>query len=151
MKKNILIITALFFVKINYAQNNTWNTLLDDIKVRYIYSPKYKGYISKPKFGDKLLALDGKVITLRGFFLPTDLTGKVFILSYNPSNMCFFCNGAGIESIIELYPKEDEIRLFKRLETDDYFEVKGRLRLNADDFDHLIYILDEADFIKEIR
>ena len=91
--------------------------------------------------------MNGQNITLRGFFMPVDMTSNVYVLSYNPTNMCFFCNGAGIETIVELNPKQEDLRNFKRLEADNYFEVKGRLRLNADDYEHLIYILDEVEFL----
>ncbi len=154
MKKIRFVFVLLFFVPAVYSQgdqkNNLWDIILNDVKVRYAYSLKYDALLPKPRFGKKIKALEGEVVTLQGFFLPLDITGDIFVLSYNPSKMCFFCAGAGIESIIELNPKEDEIRRFKRLKTDSYFEVKGRLRLNAADYEHLIYILDEVEFIKLI-
>lgn len=152
--KNISIIVLLFFVQQLYfqgTQKNPWNALLGDVKVKYAFSLKYKGYMHKPKFGDKLQALDGKVITLRGFMLPADIKDEVFILSHNPSSSCYFCNGAGIESIVELRPPDDELRHFRRLKTDNYIEVKGRLRLNAKDYEHLIYILDDAEYVRLIK
>lgn len=155
MRKIKFIFALLFFVQITNAQNKetstTWDTLLNDVKVRYIYSVKYDALISKPKFGAQLQALNGQSITLRGFFMPIDMTGDLFVLSYNPSNMCFFCNGAGIESIVELNPAEDETKHFTKLKTDNYFEVEGTLRLNADDYDHLIYILDDVEFVELIK
>jgi hypothetical protein len=73
--------------------------------------------------------------------MPVYLTGNVYVISFTPSNMCFFCNGAGIESIVELNTKEDSRKSFMKLKTDDYIEVKGRLRLNTDDYEHAIYIM----------
>ena len=160
--KHIFLLLFLLFVflqlkhahtsfKPKVEKGSTWDILLNDVKVKYRYSVKYNALLPKPKFGSKLQAMNGKVITIRGFSLPVDMTGNVFVLSYNPSNMCFFCNGAGIESIIELNPEKDGLWRFKRLKTDNYYEVKGKLRLNVDDYDHLIYILDEAEFVQLIK
>lgn len=146
----ILLFSAQFVFALGNEKENVWNTLLNDVKIKYAYSIKYNGLLPKPKFGKKLQALDGQIITIAGFFMPVDMTGDVFVLSYNPSNMCFFCNGAGIESIIELNPKEKWEARFNRLKTDNYFEVKGRLKLNAKDFEHLIYILDDVEFVRLI-
>jgi hypothetical protein len=148
------LIVLLFFSRQSYAQDSQkeiWSTLLYDVTIKYRYSIEYNAFMPKIKFGDKLKAMDGKKITLHGFYLPTDLTGMIFILSYAPSKMCFFCSGAGIESIVELNPKEEEKKKFEKLKTDNYFEVTGKLRLNADDNNHLIYILDDAEFIKIIQ
>ncbi len=128
-----------------------WNTLLSDIKVRYGYSMTYETVLPKPKFGKVLKELDGKEISIRGYFLPVDMTGDVFVLSYMPSNMCFFCSGAGIESIIELLPADEANNKFKDLKTDNYFEAKGTLKLNANNYEHLVYILTDAEFVKVIK
>lgn len=52
---------------------------------------------------------------------------------------CFFCGGAGPETIIEV--------IFKKkppFKTDQIVEITGILELNADDVDHCNYILKEA-------
>jgi hypothetical protein len=156
MKKGLLI---LYFTLISilhlHAQSLTnekmWGLLLTDVKIRYSYSLKYDALFPKPKFGKELKKYNGQIITLRGFFLPVDITGNVFVLSYNPMNMCFFCTGDGLQTIVELNPLPAHLRRFSRLKTDNYFEVKGKLKLNADNYEHLIYILDEVEFVKLIR
>lgn len=107
--------------------------------------------LPKPKFGKELKKLQGQTISVKGFFLPLDITGNVFVLSYNPMNMCFFCTGDGLQTIIELNVLPEHFKKFKRLKTDDYFEVKGKLKLNSNDYKHLIYILDEVEFVKLIK
>lgn len=39
----------------------------------------------------------------------------------------------------------------KKLKTDDYIAIKGKLRLNNTDEEHLIYIVDDVEFIKRIK
>lgn len=128
--------------------DKTWDVLLNDVKMRYRYSIEYNAFVSVPRFGSRLQEMDGQEITLRGFFLPADVTGEAFVLSYVPMQMCFFCAGAGIESVVELHSIVTHQIRFRRLNTDDFIEVRGRLRLNRDDIDHLIYILEDAQLVK---
>jgi hypothetical protein len=135
----------------NISNDKVWDLLLNDVKIKYFYSLKYDALLPKPKFGEELKKLNGQSVTLRGFFLPVDITGNVFVLSYNPMNMCFFCTGDGLQTIIELNVMPEHLQRFKRLKTDNYFEVKGKLKLNADNYEHLIYILDNVEFVKLIK
>ena len=135
----------------NLTSDKVWNLLLKDVKIRYIYSLKYDAILPKPKFGKELKKLNGQTITIQGFFLPVHITGNIFVLSYNPMNMCFFCTGDGLQTIIELNVLPEHLKKFKRLRTDNYFQVKGKLRLNTDTSEHLIYILDEVEFVKLIK
>lgn len=131
--------------------NNVWKILLNDVKIKYVYAINYDTYLPRPKFGDELKKLDGKEITVNGFFLPVDVTGSVFVISYNPMNMCFFCTGSGIETIIEVNAKDEHINKFKRLKTDNYIKIKGVLKLNKDDYEHLVYILNNVELLEIIK
>lgn len=148
---SFFIITSFSVNAQNISNDKVWDLLLNDVKIKYFYSLKYDALLPKPKFGKKLKMLNGQSITLRGFFLPVDITGNVFVLSYNPMNMCFFCTGDGLQTIIELNVLPEQLHRFKRLKTDNYFEVKGKLKLNADNYEHLIYILDDVEFVKLIK
>ncbi len=154
-KKLFLLLVFILTISSLSAQSLTndkvWNLLLNDVKIKYIYSLKYDALLPKPKFGEELKKLNGQTITIRGFFLPVDITGNVFVLSYNPMNMCFFCTGDGLQTIIELNPIPEHLERLKRLKTDNYFEIKGKLKLNADNYEHLIYIVDEVEFVKLIK
>ena len=128
--------------------DQNWKVMLSDVKVRYTWSAKYSAYVTRAKFGEQVQQLDGKEVTLRGFFLAADLTGNLFVLSHNPMATCFFCLAAGIETVVEMEPHPDDLRIFKRLRTDNYIEVKGILQLNADNFERLVYILKDTRVTK---
>ena len=128
--------------------DQNWKLMLSDVKVRYTWSVKHGAYITRARFGEQVQQLDGKEVTLKGFFLAADLTGNLFVLSNNPMATCFFCGVAGIESVIEIEPYPDDLRIFKRLRTDNYIEVKGILQLNPDNFERLIYILKDTRLVK---
>ncbi len=121
-----------------------WKLMLSDVRVRYTWSVKLGAYITRARFGPEVQQLDGALVTLKGFFLAADLTGDLYVLSTNPMATCFFCSAAGIETVVEMEPHPDDLRIFKRLKTDDFVEVEGRLMLNPDDYSRLVYILKEA-------
>ena len=52
---------------------------------------------------------------------------------------CFFCGGAGPETIIEVYFKDTP-----PFKTDQGIEITGVLELNADDVAHCNYIIRNA-------
>jgi hypothetical protein len=135
----------------NHYNNQTWDVLLKDVKMRYKFSVPHNSFMQVPRFGNNVKELHNKEIVLRGFFLPADVTGDAFVLSYVPMQMCFFCAGSGIESVVELNAPEQNKSRFRRLNTDNFIEVRGKLRLNASNLDHLIYILDDAELVKVIR
>ncbi|NOU59920.1 hypothetical protein [Marinifilum caeruleilacunae] len=147
-----LIIFASFSLKGQDLTNDkVWDLLLDDVKIRYYYSFKYDALLPRPKFGKELKKIDGQSIKVKGFFLPVDITGNIYVLSYNPMNTCFFCTGDGLQTIIELNVSPEYLRNFKRLRTDNYFEIEGKLKLNNNNSEHLIYIMDEVKFVKLIK
>ncbi len=132
-------------------ENMGWEVMLSDVRTRYRYDSQYNAFIPIPRFGRQVRAMEGTEITLKGFFLPADVSGSVIVLSYLPMAMCFFCSSAGIESVVEIHNIAQHNNRFRRLRTDDFIEIKGRLRLNADDLNHLIYILEDAELIRVYR
>jgi len=154
-RRLVLIILTLLALSGSNAQNQSsddaWDLLLNDVKIRYVYALNYDTYLPRPKFGKELKQWDSKEITIKGFFLPVDVTGSVFVISYNPMKSCFFCDGSGIETILEINPKEAQITKFKNLKTDNYIEVKGQLHLNAKNYEHLVYVLNDVELIRVIK
>jgi len=136
---------------IAYRKENLWDFLMYDVKVRYGYAINYNTYFPRPRFGKDLKTLDGEPVSIKGFFLPVDVTGSAFVLSYYPMNMCFFCGGAGIESIVEIIPKPDHVRRFQRLKTDNYINIRGKLKLNESNYNHLIYIITDAELVDVLK
>jgi len=103
-------------------------------------------YFLYPTFPSELMELDGKEITLSGFYIPLDFDdNKTIILSKFPMAQCFFCGGAGSESVAVAYLKEKPSKRFK---TDQILKVKGRLMLNEKDVDELNFIIKDAKIIQ---
>lgn len=137
----IVLIIFLLSTWSAYAQSN-WK-LLSDVEILTRMAEERAYEISYPKFGASVLKLDNQPITLKGYMIPLeDMIGqRYFVLSALPFNICFFCGGAGPETAAEVITKS-EVRF-----TDDAITVRGVLKLNQEDPDHLMYIIDEAEII----
>lgn len=117
---------------------NPWKLLADvDFKIKR----SEKGYeVPYPVFGEQSMSLKGKTISLRGYIIPLEEIGdqNYFMFSSLPFSSCFFCGGAGPETVIEVYSSES-IGYSANL-----LEIEGKLELNNDDPDHHMYILRNA-------
>jgi hypothetical protein len=154
MNKYIAItLLVLFSISSAIAQNeenesleteNTWKTLS-----RITYKKEFDelmGFkIDKPVFSDKVKALSGKEIIIKGYIIPIEgyKSHKEFILSAFPYNMCFFCGGAGPETVMEV----ESIEPVKYKAEAIY--IKGTLELNADDINRLMYKIVNAVQVEE--
>ena len=92
-----------------------------------------------PEFLAPVKELEGKQITISGYFLNIDPEENIYILSKGPMADCFFCGQAGPETAIEL-----QFVNIPNFKTDDIVRITGILQLNKDDIDHFNYILKEC-------
>jgi hypothetical protein len=99
--------------------------------------------IDSPTFSKRLKAANGKTITLKGYLVPLSEVGdkQQYMLSSLPFSSCYFCGGAGPETIIELDTKE-KIKFVTKV-----IVMEGMLLLNASDPDHHIFILKNPKII----
>lgn len=127
------------------AKVDAWNEF-----AKTKYEPKYHEKIGEyqfyPTFTAEVKALAGKEITIEGFYVPfAPEEGNYVILSKLPMSQCFFCGVGGPETIIEVNFKG----ALPKFNNDDLVAVKGKLKLNADDIEHMNFILTEASVIKK--
>ena len=142
MNKKKLFSALLLFVlcagfKQAQAQGSLWNKLTNiDWEIRY--SKVYDSEIGFPKFAADVKALNGKEVTIKGYILPMDTDDESILISSLPYSQCFFCGGAGIETVMAVFMKNP--RKFNMEEA----TFRGTLELN-DGETGLIYNLKEAE------
>lgn len=125
------------------SAKNTWKTL-GKITFKKQYD-EFMGFkVDVPVFSPEVKALDGKEITIKGYIIPTEgyKSHKDFVFSAYPYNMCYFCGGAGPETVMEVTAVEG-IKY-----TADPVTIKGTLQLNSGDINQLIYSLTNARLVK---
>ena len=125
------------------TQESLWKTLA---KITYKKEfDEFLGFkIDKPVFSEAIKALDGKEVTVKGFIIPVEgyKGHKEFILSAFPYSMCFFCGGAGPESVME-------VTAIEPIEySTEAITIRGKLKLNGDDVNELMYALTGAKLVK---
>jgi hypothetical protein len=138
----ILLMLSISSQGITQNTSATWNTL-GKITFKKEFDAALGFKIDKPIFGEEVQALSGKIVEIKGYIIPTDgyKSHTEFILSAFPYNMCFFCGGAGPETVMEIYAKSP-IKF-----TSEAVTIRGKLELNADDVNRLIYAMTEAEQI----
>lgn len=140
-------ILVLFLVSniISQAQptDNIWKTF-SKISYKKEYDELMGFKIDKPVFSDAIKALDGKEVTIKGYIIPVEgyKSHKEFIFSAFPYSMCFFCGGAGPETVMEVEATEG-IKY-----SADAIIIKGIVKLNDKDINRLMYKLVNAKLIK---
>ena len=127
-------------VLVSAPQKVSWETLAK-VKFTKQWNADEGMYVLYPEFSAEVKALDGKEIVIMGYVIPVDYSGNIYVLSANPYSSCFFCGGAGPETVMSLKFKT-EGRSFK---TDERLSFKGVLKLNSSDIYEMNYILKEAE------
>jgi hypothetical protein len=120
----------------------TWEQLAD-VKFKEKYYEDVDEWLWFPSFGPQVQAKTGKPVYISGYVIPVQ--PGYYVLSKNSFESCFFCGGAGPESVMEL-ELVDPKQMFAN---DEYRTFKGTLRVNDSDIDHLNYILEGAEVVGE--
>ena len=129
------------FISMTYAQKSvSWETLAD-ITFEEKYYKEVDMQLLFPVFGPGPKASEKKEVKIAGYAIPVDAEGTLWVLSRYPNSSCFFCGGAGPESVVELQFKETKRQAIKM---DQFVTFKGILHLNDSDIDHMNYILKDA-------
>lgn len=118
-------------------------------KTRFVekLNREFEMYFLYPKFPEELMAIEGKMVTVSGFYIPLDMNAtNIAVLSKFPMAECFFCGGAGPESIVVAYLKKKPNR---KIKTDEIVKIRGKLKLNENDIDELNFILQDAEIIAD--
>ena len=118
----------------------TWETLRDVTFKKKWYAAE-SIYMLHPTFGPSVQKLKNQQVTITGYILPVDLDANLYVLSAFPFSACFFCGGAGPETVMTLNFKKNG----RKFKTDERLTLTGTLKLNADDIYQMNYILDAAE------
>ena len=155
----VALVMLLGFATLSTAQNkvelttekvapkkkkSVWKTLS-----KITYKKKYDelmGFkIDVPVFSAPIKKLAGKEVELKGYIIPVEgyKSHTEFIFSAFPYNMCFFCGGAGPETVME-------VEAIKGIEySAEQIRLKGTLELNDSDINRLMYVLKNAVLVED--
>lgn len=142
----ILVLAFIFSsLTVSKAQKSlTWD-VLSNVDFKKQYDESTQAYWLVPVFGARVKSYENELVILEGYFIQVDTEGKFFVLSKYPYSACFFCGGAGPDSVVELQVNKKAV---KHLKMDQRVQFKGKLALNATDFKHCNYILKGARLLE---
>lgn len=126
--------------------DNIWTTL-SKITFKKEYDEMLGFKVDVPVFSEDVQALADQEVTIKGYIIPVEgyKSHKEFVFSAYPYNMCFFCGGAGPETVMEVF----SIEAVKY--TAEPVTLKGTLELNSSDINRLMYILKDAELADDVE
>jgi len=146
MKNWAVICFFLFTSSSVIAQVEGWSAFAKT-KFETKYNQTAAEYFLMPNFPDDLKALIGKEVSLEGYYMPIDVDGNTYIiLSKFPYSQCFFCGGAGPETIAEVTFK---VKPSFKFEADQFIRVKGKVKLNETDLEHGNFLVVDAVLVEK--
>lgn len=138
-----ILLAGLMLSSFTFSANPekvTWE-ILRDVTFSKKWFEAEQVYMLYPTFGPSVKKLNNKEVAITGYVIPRDLDAGLYVLSAFPFSACFFCGGAGPESVMTLNLAKSN----RKFKTDERLTFKGILKLNADDIYELNYILDNAE------
>ena len=124
----------------------TWE-LLSKITWAKAYVEELEGYYDLPRFHADIKAIDGQEVIISGFAIPLEVGSKTIAISSKPMASCFFCTGAGPESVAEVIINKDD-KSFDKIRVDQFIKIKGTMKTNRRDPEHLMYILENVKLLE---
>jgi len=119
-----------------------WKTLEE---IDYEITKDEYGDLYVPVFSENIKAIQGELVEVDGFIIPFEgmFKPEQLILSALPISECFFCGSGGPETVMEITMKKGE----KVKYTTKRVKIQGKLVLNRDNPDKLMYQLEEAKYV----
>lgn len=145
MRRGFFTATLLLISIEIFAQSDIdgWK-MFARVKFNSTFIKELNEYYLVPAFDKTMRESEGAEVTLKGHYMPMENDDShVIVLSKFPYSMCFFCGGAGPESVAEVVFESKP----PRLKVDQVITVKGRLKLNNSDVNHLNFILTESTLL----
>lgn len=138
-----MIVACLMGHAVCAQETDVWK-ILSEVNFETSTSAESGFEIDSPKFSKKLWSYNGKKVQLKGYMIPVSETGGKtdYMISSLPFNSCYFCGGAGPETVVEVQTKE------KLTFTNKMVTMEGILFLNDFDADHHMYMIKDAKVIK---
>lgn len=136
-----ILLFCVSTITLSAQAQNGW-AIFEQVEFGKKFFKTYGMFMPWPKSFDNIKSWEGKEIMLSGYIIPTaDAPGyEGLILSKFTYSQCFFCGKAGLATVAEVVMKKP----MSDYKIDRPYVFKGKLKLNEDDPDRLIFILTDA-------
>lgn len=124
------------------SPEDSWNWFAT-VPFKNTYVKEASAFLLVPQFTTVHRERQGQRVQIEGYLIPFDDDSRFVVLSRYPFSSCFFCGGAGPESVAELIWKGKP----PRTKMDEFVRVEGVLKLNDSNYERLNFIIDEATIV----
>ena len=146
--KHFLLFVLFFlgqFFSAKAQERNDWN-ILESATFKEIFVKEFYSLKSLLVPTEEILKLEGQEFNITGYYIPVATRDNSIILSKTPFANCFFCGSAGQETVIDVRLARGSQRNYI---ADDKIKVKGRLKINSEDWEMLSFVLEDASIVKD--
>lgn len=141
----LLAISALLFSICGIGQTTIKWSELGRVEFVEFFDRNTNDWSLEGKFSEGVQELNGQDVIITGYIIPLDVTGNTYALSAFAFSSCFFCGGAGPETVMGLQFREDP----PRFKTDDVVKLRGTLTLNTRPGGGFHYLLTQVEVIQQ--
>jgi len=104
----------------------TWRQLATT-RFEEVFDASRNSWSQMAHFPPEVQAWQGQRVRITGYMVPVDVTGSVYALSAYTFSSCFFCGGAGPESVMGL----EMVTKNQKFKTDQVVTWEGVLQLKS--------------------
>ncbi len=144
MKISILLGFSLMLSFTSKAQERVQWSQLEDVRFVEYFDRDREEWSLEANYPDNIEALHQREIRITGYIIPLDVSGQVYALSAFAFSSCFFCGGAGPETVMGItFAEAPPI-----LHTDDVVEITGTLLIARRPGMEFHYTMSNAKIVK---
>lgn len=144
--KNLLSISIFLSLStLSFAQEVVKWEDLNKVEFVEFFDRERSDWSLKAEYSPEIIALNGTSIQITGYIIPLDVQGDDYALSAFAFSSCFFCGGAGPETVMGLSFKDSP----DRMSTDDVVKLKGVLHVRELPGQGFHYQLDQVEIIRK--
>jgi len=127
------------------THDDAWRTWAPLSEVKYELRRVGAHQVYWPVVSEKVKEMHGQTITVRGYLILqlAEFQTRQFYLSKVPESQCYFCGGAGPESLMEVWVTTPVSKTTRPV------TIRGRLEVNTTDPERTMYSLVDAVWIRD--
>lgn len=102
MRRLLIVLVALVLAGFDQQPPEDGWAAFARVAFKSTFLKEYNEHFLVPHFDSSIRAREGKELIIRGHYMPFELPDNALIVSKYPYAACFFCGGAGPESVAEV-------------------------------------------------
>lgn len=140
--QRFLILSIILLSGLQIQAQNTWVTL-SKVTYKKQFDEMMGMEVKTPEYSEDIIALQGKTVDVEGYIIPLkgERAQSHFMFSAYPYAMCYFCGGAGPETVMQVFMEGEE----KIEYTSKKIKLKGKLTMSYGDVNNMMYTLSKAE------